>query len=758
LLSRCEVIRKDYNMKIISLLFFATIISLSKLGAEEKRAPLIPSPDHVEWLPGIFSLSAKTTIVYPNGKLSSYFLSKVQTFTGVKLQINSLIGSQNKIIFQIGGQPDSLIKESYTLRVSEHKVEIAASDEEGLFRGMQTFFQLIPASAKMKKENTTVDIPYCNITDKPKFSWRGFNFDCCRHFMTKDFIKRYIDILAYYKFNVLHWHLTEDQGWRIQIKKYPKLTEIGAWRKEGDGSMYGGFYTQEEIQEIVAYAHDRFITVVPEIEMPGHSLASLASYPENSCTGGPFEVTNIWGVHKDIYCAGRDSTFEFLQNILDEIIEIFPGKYIHIGGDEAPKDRWKNCSKCQARIKAEGLKDEHELQSYFIKRISSYLHSKGKVIIGWDEILEGGLAADAIVQSWQSFQGTVAAVKLGHSTICSPASHTYLNADPENLDLRIAYSFNPVPDELSAEEAKYVIGSEANLWTEQAPQETVDDKLFPRILALSEVFWNNPRNKNYDEFYSRVQQTYDDLSALGIQYGRESKVMTPSTTYDSNKKEFTVNIIQGQKDIDIRYTINGRQPDSNSTLYTTPIKINKTSSVSIAAFKNNHNIGKQYTLTFDFHKALNAKILLKNPYDERYRAGGETGLIDGVRGTNDFRDGLWQGYEGVDFEGIIDLGTEKDISKVAPRFFFDSNSWIFLPVKVEISLAIDNIHYSDPKTILNTMQQKSSDILLKDFTAEFNIQKARYIKVKAESIKKCPEWHPGAGAPAWLFIDEIRVE
>jgi len=737
-----------------------------QLYAEQQMPSLIPLPEKVGWQKGEFTLSENTSVESTSKSLSKYFHEQIEKYSGVKLQTKKSSAKQ-KIILRIDKRLDSN-KEAYTLHVSKNKIEIIGATEEGLFRGMQTFFQLIPPSAKMpfygipysgtNKSNRTVQIPFCKISDKPKFVWRGLNLDCSRHFMSKDFIKRYIDILAYYKFNVFHWHLTEDQGWRIEIKKYPKLTEIGAWRKEANDSIYGGFYTQEEIREVVAYAQSRFITVVPEIEMPGHSLASLASYPENSCTGGPFQVTNIWGVHQDIYCAGRDSTFYFLQNILDEVAQLFPGKYIHIGGDEAPKNRWKACPKCQARIKAEGLKDEHELQSYFIKRISNYLHSKGKEVIGWDEILQGGLAPGAIVQSWQSFQGAVEAAKLGHFTICSPASHTYLNTDAENLDLRVAYSFKPVPEELSYEERKYVLGSEANLWTEFAPQETVDGKLFPRLLALAEVFWNDPQNKNYDEFYSRVQQAYEDLSALGIQYGHESKVITPTAFYDSTKKEFVVSITQGQKDVVVRYTTNGILPDSNSSIYTLPIHVGNSSSVNIAAFRNNHFIGKQYSLAFAFHKALNAKIFLKQAYDERYRAGGENSLTDGVRGTNNFRDGLWQGYEGVDFEGMIDLGTEKEISKVVPRFYLSSTDWIFLPTQVEISLSNDSVHYTNSKTVMNDVDQKSTEIILKDFPAKFQNQEARFVKVKAEGMKKCPAWHPGAGAPAWLFIDEIVVE
>src|SRR3972149_4373590 len=742
------------NRKIFFIIFnIAFIIMQTSI---QSQVQLIPKPQELNILKGNFILPHEASIKSSgvSNNLVTYLEDYLQELYGIKFIKNDLKGTP-KVILKIEKDFLNTKPEAYSLKINPDKIEILATSEVGLFYGIQTFFQLLP---KNISGSETIKIQSCEITDYPRFPWRGLNLDCCRHFMTKDFIKRYIDILAYYKFDVLHWHLTEDQGWRIEIKKYPALTEVGAWRKEADGSIYGGYYTQEDIKEIVAYAQSRFITIVPEIEMPGHSLASLASYPENSCTGGPFEVTNMWGVMKDVYCAGRDSTFYFLQDILDEVIELFPGKYIHIGGDEVPKDRWKECPRCQARIKAEGLKDEHELQSYFIKRISDYLNRKGKTVIGWDEILEGGLAPGAIVQSWQSFEGAIDAARLEHYVICSPASHTYLNSDPEDLDLRIAYSFEPVPDELSDNEKEYILGSEANLWTERAPQETVDSKLFPRILALAEVFWTDPNNKNYDEFYSRIQNSYADLTAHGIQYGWESKVIIPTTTYDDTKREFSIKVERGQKDIEIRYTIDGTEPNINSSLFDKPIVINKTSTIKIAAFKNELFIGKQYSLSFDFHKALNSNLFLTNLYNERYRASGENALIDGVRGTNNFRDGLWQGYQGVDFEGTIDLGKEKEISKVIPRFLLDSNSWIFLPTKVKITFSKDNINYSDEKIIINDVPQKNSEIVLKDFPAYFNNQTTRHRAGKPESILQ--QAHPllWADRHRWLFIDEIVVE
>jgi hexosaminidase len=741
---------------LLFLLIIAIPISMG-ISAEPRIPPLIPYPEAVEWHDGHFTLSEEVAIHTSNESLGKYFIDRIYYLTGIKLREQTDKNSDRVIVFRVDPLYEPSVGEAYSLSVTNSRIEIIASDSEGIFRGMQTIFQLLPPSVKASRENKTVEIPSCKIIDKPVFEWRGLNLDCARHFMTKDFIKRYIDILAYYKFNVFHWHLTEDQGWRIEIKKYPKLTEVGAWRKQADGTLYGGYYTQEDIKEIVAYAQSRFITVVPEIEMPGHSLASLASYPENSCTGGPFEVANYWGVINDVYCAGRDSTFYFLKDILDEVFELFPSEYIHIGGDEVPKDRWQECPRCQERIKVEGLQDEDELQSYFITRIAKYLHSKGRKIIGWDEILEGGLAPGAIVQSWRGTEGAIEAARLGHYAINSPWSHTYLNHDPDDLDLRIAYSFDPIPDVLNEEEHKFILGSEANMWTEHAPQETIDSKLFPRLLALSEVFWSNPPDRDYDEFHARVQNAYDGLTALGIQYGRESKVITYTTSFDEENNEFIVEFSILQDDIDIRYTKNGPEPDETAPLYTEPIRVGTSSSLTFSAFRGDHFIGKKFTLSFDFHKALNAKLSINNPYDERYRATGDHTLIDGVRGTDNFRDGAWQGYLGVDFVAIIDLGEEKNISEVIPRFYQNSTSWIFLPETVAVSFSKDKNRYHSEKMIITDVEQKTPDIILKDYPFDFDTVRVRYIKVRAKNMNEIPEWHPGAGSQPWLFIDEIVV-
>ncbi|RJP61926.1 MAG: beta-N-acetylhexosaminidase, partial [Ignavibacteriales bacterium] len=545
---------------------------------------------------------------------------------------------------------------------------------------------------------------------------------------------------------------------RIEINKYPKLTEVGSRRKEKDGLIYSGYYSKEEIKEIVQYAGSRFITVVPEIEMPGHCLASLAAYPENSCTGGPFEVTNKWGVFDDVYCAGKDSVFYFLQNILDEVIELFPGEYIHIGGDEVPKDRWKTCPKCQSRIIEEGLKDEEELQSYFIKRISKYLNSKGRTVIGWDEILQGGLAPGTIVESWQGMQGALEAARLKHYAICSPYVYTYLSNDIEDLDLRLTYLYEPIPAELPAVDKKYILGGEASLWTEETLQNEVDEKLFPRLLALSEVFWTNPPNRNYEKFHSRVKKNYIYLTQAGIMYGQEARAISFSSSYIDEEKEFIVTVTPGQEEIKIHYTKDGSEPDNTSAVYNAPLKINKPLRLKLSAFLNNNFTGKKINLLFGLHMAVGAKLFLANKYDDLYKACGNETLVDGILGSDDFHDGLWQGFHGVDFEAVVDLGADKIINEVIPGFFSDSNSWIFLPVNVEISLSQDGINYSNVNVIENNIPLDNRDVFIKNFKVSYNNQKARYVKVMAKSIKTCPPWHKGAGEKAWLFIDEIEVK
>ncbi|TET19155.1 MAG: beta-N-acetylhexosaminidase, partial [Candidatus Cloacimonadota bacterium] len=491
----------------------------------ETEISIIPEPQKVEKLSGCFTFSRKTQIILhtdvPEAKcVVQYFADRLLNVAALELRISEKVTGRadNLIIFK-QVQNENLGDEGYRLAVGKSKIVLEANQPMGLFYGVQTIFQLLPAEIYAEETNSCVEwkIPCVKIFDKPRYSWRGMMLDVSRHFFPKEFIKDFIDYLAMHKMNKFHLHLNDDQGWRIEIKKYPKLTEIGAWRvdrdeqhwnsrgrqKEGEEATYGGFYTQEDIKEIVAYAETRFITIVPEIEMPGHCLAALAAYPEYSCTGGPFTVPpgGVWPI-KDIYCAGSDSTFEFLQGILTEVIALFPGEYVHIGGDEVNKQEWKKCHKCKERIKSEGLKDVKELQSYFTRRIEKFLISKNRRLIGWDEILEGGLAPDATVMSWRGIEGGIEAAQEGHDVVMSPTSHCYFDyyqGEPENepmaiggfLPLKKVYSFEPTPEELSSEEAEHILGAQANLWTEfiDTP-EHAQYMTFPRIAAIAEVIWS----------------------------------------------------------------------------------------------------------------------------------------------------------------------------------------------------------------------------------------------------------------------------
>jgi len=444
---------------MVKQICYFLFIGLFVLGCTKKETStvevsIVPKPNHlVVDDTKAFNINEETKLVF-EGDLKPFdqtIHDYLEAITGYGLAIETTPAS-NSISFSIdNSQP----KEAYSINSSQQKISITGGSGKGLMHAFQTLRQILIT------QNESFRIPALQIKDSPRFQWRGMLLDCARHFMEKDFVKRYIDLLALYKMNTLHWHLTEDQGWRIEIKKYPKLTEIGAWRDDGKGGRYGGFYTQEDIKEIVAYATARGVNVVPEIELPGHSQAALAAYPQLSCTGGPFEVETEWGVFKDIYCAGNDSTFIFLQDVLTEVINLFPSPYIHIGGDEAPKYRWEHCEKCQRRIKVEGLHDEHELQSYFISRIGKLLESKGKKMIGWDEILEGGLPEGAIVQSWRGFAGATQAVKQGNKAILSPTSHAYFDYGLNDTDMQEVYSFEPVPSGLTPEEQQLFLAVNA---------------------------------------------------------------------------------------------------------------------------------------------------------------------------------------------------------------------------------------------------------------------------------------------------------
>ena len=573
----------------------AAVLAGALAGAGQAQAapelPLVPWPRSVERGAGSFRVTRGMNIVAADPRLAllaAYAAELVEAELGWRPAVarsSTGPGIVLALSSDTAGGP-----ESYRLDVGASGIAVRAPREQGLFSGLQTLRQLLGAP-----EGVAGTVPSVRIADAPRFRYRGLHLDVARHFFPVEFVKRYIDLMSRYKLNTFHWHLTDDQGWRLEIRRYPRLTSIGAWRKEtmvekhfdpyrGDGTPHGGFYTQAEVRDVVRYAAARQVTIVPVIEMPGHAQAALAAYPSLACTRGPFEVWTSWGVDEDIFCPS-EATFHFLQNVLAEVIELFPGRYIHIGGDEAPKRRWKESALAQSVMRRHGLKNEQELQSWFVQRIERFLHARGKRIIGWDEILEGGLAPAATVMSWRGMDGGIAAAKQGHDVIMTPGSHLYFDhaqGDPELEPLSIGgdtplprvYDFEPVPPALTRAQARHILGAQANLWTEyiQTPEQ-VEYMIFPRLLALSEVVWSPKEARDWERFKRRLPAALAGLDRLGVNYRVPNVQGLDSDRLSLSDTAVVVleTLLPGASVI--RYTLNGTIPDSTSPRYTAPLAI-----------------------------------------------------------------------------------------------------------------------------------------------------------------------------------------
>lgn len=525
-------------MRIIAILL-ASILAFPVFSQSVAQISIIPKPVSLKTKPGAFRLNKSTKLVVKDDNdrdAANFFNDYLEDYYGLKLEIvdeaeNNFISFDTKKFIKA---PDN--EEHYDLNSNSNSISISGDSYAGTFRGVQTLIQLLPV-----KNAASLQIPSVSVSDQPRLKYRGLMLDVARHFFSVDFVKKYIDFIALHKMNRFHWHLTDDQGWRIEIKKYPQLTETGAYRDGtiigrypgtgNDNVRYGGFYTQDEIRDVIEYAAKRHITIIPEIEMPGHAKAALATYPYLGCTGGPYEVKQTWGIEEDVFCAGNDSVFTFLENVLDEVMTLFPSEYIHIGGDECPKVRWKTCPKCQKRIKDNNLKDEHELQSYFVHRMEKFVNSKGKKIIGWDEILEGGLAPNATVMSWRGEKGGIDAAKQNHDVIMTPGTHVYLDHSQSKKDdsltiggytsVQKVYSYEPVPRELNNEQKKHVLGAQGNLWTEYITNPgKVEYMIFPRLTALSEVLWTPAALKNWSDFEKRLNVQFKRYDLWNVHYSR----------------------------------------------------------------------------------------------------------------------------------------------------------------------------------------------------------------------------------------------
>ncbi|MDF1559880.1 MAG: family 20 glycosylhydrolase [Bacteroidales bacterium] len=762
---------------------------LASCKTENRSLPaVIPMPVQMEAGKGFFTLEPSASISYTGGAegaaVAEQLASLLRPATGFALNTAEDSDGDIRLLIDTTG---SWRPEEYGLSVAKSRVTLTAATPKGLFRGIQTVRQLLPPQAEGSAMATDVDwvMPCVDITDYPRFEWRGMHLDVSRHFFDVDFIRRYIDILAMHKLNVFHWHLVDDQGWRIEIKKYPRLTGVGAWRvdreeqpwnsrepqRPGEKATYGGFYTQEEIKEIVAYATERYITVVPEIEMPAHVGSALAAYPEYSCTGGPFTVPpgGVWPI-TDIYCAGKEETFTFLEDVLTEVMELFPSPWIHVGGDEADKSEWRRCPDCHARIRNEELQDEDELQSYFIRRIEKFLNSQGRRLIGWDEILQGGLAPEATVMSWQGFEGGVAAAKSEHQAVMAPVSHCYFNVyqgdpatEPESftglLTLKKVYSFEPVPPELTPEEAEYIIGAQGCLWTEYVTDgRTAEYMILPRLTAFSEVVWSPRDSRSWKGFTVRLPHMMERFDAMGLAYSKGSYSVEMTASYNEELNSITLTITSEQPSPEIRYTTDGSEPGPVSTVYEAPLPLDSTTTVKAAIFADGEMIGRVNAKTVNINQATGRAVTYNIPFNNRYKAFGDKTLVNGIRGSGAFDDGQWQGFEETDMDVMIDLGSEMAVALISSRFMANVGSWIFLPEKVEYSASADGESFTPVHAIVTDLKPEEQGSRTEEYFASFPPVTARYIRVVARGLGTCPPWHAGAGGKAWLFCDEIIVE
>lgn len=775
----------DYKqLGVVVLCALALVLTSVPLSAQPTEPyAIIPLPVSIAYTADTFVVSSSTLIQF-NGSCESeaHMLKLVLKEAGITItevmQWTPDERTENTIILSCGSSKSPTPEEmaflpgnlgklpvnsgsgEYKIAMNKKAIRITATDAAGAFYATQTLRQML---FQQRGQATTIALPCVTIQDQPAFVHRGLLLDCCRHFMTKDYVKRTIDLLSLHKMNVLHWHLTEDQGWRIEIKAYPKLTEVGAWRTEKNGLRYGGYYTQDDIREIVAYAQKRHVMVIPEIELPGHAVAALASYPQFSCTGEPIAVQNDWGVFKDIYCAGNDDTFTFLRTVLDEVCALFPAPYIHIGGDEVPKYRWENCSKCQKRMSDEKLSSEAELQTWFINRIAAYLKEKNKQIIGWDEIIEGGIPERAVVQVWRDMEHGREAASHGHSVVMSPTSHCYFDYGLQSIDLEKVYAFDPVPATFTVEDRALVRGGECNMWTEHAPQELVDSKVFPRLLAMAEVLWTYPKTRNCAAFRARVNTHQKQLNALGVKSGFAEvpvKFSQKSAWYGRTD----VTITPAYEGITLTYQhmpIEGAAEDPRGFIPVEgPVSVYGPCSIRVKARQANSDHEIEVERFFASHEAMGKVLTLSYEPSRYYTGGGNNALIDGRLGSTDFRDGVWQAVSGIDMQAVIDFGALRDFSFVGTRWYHYSKAWIFRPEEVHYEISNDGITWTTlervtaPGAINKLSEQMPYDY---SFESEAGPRSGRYLRMTAKNAGPCPEWHDAVGEPSWLFVDEIVV-
>ncbi len=716
---------------------------------------LIPKPISIKEASGVFTFYKNTTIENAPALLNAKKLLQSQL---INYNFSSTKNS-SKIIFIQANAKDPITKEGYSINITPNTISITAKNIQAALLATNTLVQI------QLLQSNAQQIPCGTIIDSPRFEYRGMHLDVSRNFYPVSFIKKYLDIMSLYKFNTFHWHLTDGPGWRLQINSYPKLTSMSAFRthndwkswwnsnrkylSEGDPNAYGGYYTQEQAKDIVAYAGARGITVIPEIEMPGHSEEVLAAYPELSCSGKPYV--------NDVFCAGNEASFVFIEKVLTEVMAIFPSKYIHIGGDEAGKGAWKKCPKCQLRMKDNSLKSEEELQSYLVKRVEKFLNKNNRNLLGWDEILEGGLSPNATVMSWRGEQGGIQAALENHDVIMTPGGETYFDAyqnvpstQPEAiggyLPMKRVYNYNPVPAVLPKDKQKFIKGVQGQLWTEYIPTTYhLEYMSFPRAIALSEVGWTANENKNFADFTQRLQSHYLLLQKLNVNYYHPSTIVevfsTPDMKEQKNKISFSSEIFNAN----IRYTLDGSTPNINSIKYDQPFYVGGEVTIKASVITNDGVVHDPTIYYSNYHKAIGKKVKFNTLWDKSYPAQTESTLTNGIIGSITYSDKQWLGYL-IDFDVVVDMENVTPVNKIGLRFMQYVGAGVYMPKSVSYSFSNDGINFTNPIKVDNNIPDTDKKLSFKTFESQLSNISARFIRVQADNSRR-----------QFLFTDEIMV-
>lgn len=744
-----------------------------KVVVDEKAAP--------------FVLSARTEIVFSgepeNMERNAGFLAGyIMDYAGMSLSVRQGEKPADGAVLLVCDGKSGLPTEGYRMRVGKDGIVITGSSPAGVFYGIQTLRKVL---SSLPSDGGRVLFPAAEVEDWPHFGYRGAHFDICRHFFTVEQVKEYIDMMALHNMNTLHWHITDDQGWRVEMKRYPELVEKGSMREETlvghlndrpekyDGKPYGGWYTREQIREVVKYAADRYINVIPEVDLPGHMQAALCAYPELGCTGGPYEVWTKWGVSEDVLCAGNDEVLDFLDGVFTEIMEMFPSEYVHIGGDECPKVRWESCPKCQAKADELGLEDdasstrEQKLQSYVMKHVASFLQSHGRKVIGWDEILEGDAADGAVVMSWRGEAGGIKAAKLGHDVIMTPNTYLYFDyyqgkdtsKEPLSIGgyipLRSVYYYDPVPSSLSRKEARHILGLQANLWTEYIGTfPHAQYMVLPRWAALAENQWAYPAVKDYKKFLDRLENLIAIYDSEGWNYAKHVFEVTSVIRPDFTRNAISVSY-ETMGDAPIHYTVDGTVPSEDSPVFDGSLEIREDAVLAASAFRNGKP-GPVTTDTVAFNIATARPVRLMQPPCDRYTFAGAQMLVDGLQGDNIFGSGRWLGFETTAMEAVIDLGKAEEFSSVSLGVCVNTADGAFDARKISVSVSDDGRKFREIAMREFPEMTSESRYVIRHFIS-FPQVSARYVKVLAEPEKCIPQWSWLKGARGFLFCDEIGV-